>query len=85
VRRDGERHVLVVLNLTPVPRESYRIGVPDSGTYVKLLSSDDQEWGGSGYGAFDTLETEPSAFHGYPQSVALTLPPLAAVIIGPRG
>jgi 1,4-alpha-glucan branching enzyme len=74
---------VVVLNLTPVPRESYRVGVPDSGTYVKLVSSDDREWGGSGFGAFDSIQTEPSAFHGYPQSVALTLPPLGAVLIAP--
>jgi 1,4-alpha-glucan branching enzyme len=85
VRRDGDRHAVVVLNLTPVPREHYRIGVPESGTYTKLLSSDDREWGGSGYGEFERLETEPSAFHGYSQSVALTLPPLGAVVIGPRG
>jgi 1,4-alpha-glucan branching enzyme len=81
VRRAGDRHVVVVLNLTPVPRESYRVGVPDSGAYVKLISSDDAEWGGSGFGAFDSIQTEPSAFHGYPQSVALTLPPLGAVLI----
>ncbi|HEY7234911.1 MAG TPA: 1,4-alpha-glucan branching protein GlgB [Gemmatimonadaceae bacterium] len=84
VRRDGDRHVVIVLNLTPVPRESYRVGVPESGTYVKLLSSDDREWGGSGYGAFEQITTEPSAFHGYQQSVALTLPPLGAVLIAPR-
>src|SRR4029077_11443370 len=28
VRRDGDKHAVVVLNLTPVPRESYRVGVP---------------------------------------------------------
>jgi 1,4-alpha-glucan branching enzyme len=84
VRRAGDRHLVVVLNLTPVPRESYRVGVPESGTYVKLLSSDDHEWGGSGYGGFDRLESEPSPFHGYPQSVSLALPPLGAVVIGIR-
>ena len=85
VRRDGDRHAVVVLNLTPVPREYYRVGVPDGGTYVKLLSTDDMEWGGSGYGGFETVETEPSPFHGYPQSVTLTLPPLGAIVIGPKG
>src|SRR4051812_20971319 len=85
VRRDGDRHAVVVLNLTPVPREYYRIGVPDSGTYVKLLSSDDHEWGGSGYGGFEMVQTDPSPFHGYPQSVTLTLPPLGAIVIGPKG
>jgi len=81
VRRAGDQHAVVALNLTPVPRESYRIGVPDGGTYVKLLSSDDPQWGGSGHGAFEQLNTESSPFHGYPQSVALTLPPLGAVVL----
>jgi 1,4-alpha-glucan branching enzyme len=85
VRRDGDRHAVVVLNLTPVPRENYRVGVPESGTYVKLLSSDDHEWGGSGYGWFESVQAEGSPFHGYPQSVTLTLPPLAAIVIGRRG
>jgi 1,4-alpha-glucan branching enzyme len=85
VRRAGDSHVVVVLNLTPVPRDNYRVGVPESGTYVKLLSSDDMEWGGSGYGGFERLETEPSPFHGYPQSVSITLPPLGAIVIGIRG
>ena len=85
VRRDGDRHAVVVLNLTPMPREHYRVGVPESGTYMKLLSSDDRQWGGSGSGEFEYVETQPSSFHGYPQSVSLTLPPLGAVVIGPRG
>ena len=85
VRRDGDRHAVVVLNLTPVPRQHYRVGVPDSGTYVKLLSTDDHEWGGSGYGGFGTVQAEASPFHGYPQSVTLTLPPLGAIVIGPTG
>ena len=85
VRRDGDRHAVVVLNLTPVPRENYRVGVPESGTYVKLLSTDDHEWGGSGYGWFESVQAEGSPFHGYPQSVTLTLPPLGAIVIGRKG
>ena len=42
--------VVVVLNLTPVPREQYRIGVPEAATYVELLSSDDPRFGGNGGG-----------------------------------
>ena len=71
--------------MTPVPREHYRVGVPASGSYRKLLSSDDSQWGGSGYGSADHFPTQPSAFHGYPQSVSLTLPPLGAVILVPEG
>jgi 1,4-alpha-glucan branching enzyme len=83
VRCDGDQHAVVIMNLTPVPRENYRVGVPSAGIYDKLLSSDDAQWGGSGFGAFDRLETQPSAFHGYPQSLTLTLPPLGAVILVP--
>ncbi|MBN1152888.1 MAG: 1,4-alpha-glucan branching protein GlgB, partial [Dehalococcoidia bacterium] len=40
--------VLVVCNLTPVPRHSYRLGVPCGGVWEFLLNSDDAAFGGSG-------------------------------------
>ena len=80
IRRDGDRHAVVVMNLTPVPRDDYRIGVPAAGGYRKLISSDDSEWGGSGHGTIQHLETEPSPYHGFPQSLLFTLPPLGAVV-----
>jgi 1,4-alpha-glucan branching enzyme len=85
IRRDGDRHALVIMNLTPVPREDYRIGVPSAGTYRKLISSDDSEWGGSGHAAVQQLDTEPSPFHGFQQSLSLTLPPLGVVVFAPEG
>jgi 1,4-alpha-glucan branching enzyme len=83
VRSAGADHAVVVLNLTPVPRERYRVGVPRHGEYLKLLSSDDAEWGGSGQGSIDCVNAEPTPFHGYQQSVELTLPPLAALVLVP--
>ena len=83
VRRDGEDHVVVVLNLTPVPRDHYRIGAPAAGEYRLLLSSDDMRYGGSGFGVVESVRTEPAPFHGYPQSVVLGLPPLGAVVLAP--
>jgi len=83
VRRSGGSHGVVILNLTPVPRERYRIGVPAAGRYERLLSSDDLEWGGTGYGAIAAVDTEPAPFHGYPQSIELTLPPLGALLLTP--
>jgi 1,4-alpha-glucan branching enzyme len=83
VRRDGEDHVVVVLNLTPVPRENYRIGAPAAGTYQELLTTDDPRFGGSGHGRMPTVQTEASPFHGYPQSMRLNLPPLGALILAP--
>jgi 1,4-alpha-glucan branching enzyme len=84
VRWDNDKHVVVVMNLTPVPREHYRIGAPSAGTYRELISSDAAEWGGSGYSTPSTVETDPTPFHGYQQSLALTLPPLGVVVLAPE-
>jgi 1,4-alpha-glucan branching enzyme len=84
LRRDGDDHVLVVLNLTPVPRERYRIGAPAAGGYRVALSSDDRAFGGSGYGAVERVEADAVPYHGHPQSVELTLPPLGALVLVPE-
>jgi 1,4-alpha-glucan branching enzyme len=73
--------VIVVLNFTPVVRESYRLGVPDAGRYREIINTDAAIYGGGNVGNGGLLEsvTEPS--HGRPQSIVLTLPPLAALIL----
>ncbi len=83
VRKTYDSHMVVVLNLTPVPREDYRIGVPQAGRYVERLSSDDQRWGGSDFDTPHELWTEPVASHGRPQSLNLRLPPLGALVLIP--
>ncbi len=81
-RRDhGDRMVIVVLNLTPVPREGYRIGAPKAGRYGCRLCSDHQAYGGSSHPMPGVFDTEATGKHGYPQSLVLTLPPLAALIL----
>jgi len=85
VRRAGSAHVVVLLNLTPVPRERYRVGVPSEGRYDVLLASDSTEWGGSGVNDTRSVSTEGSPFHGYPQSIEVTLPPLGALVLAPAG
>ena len=82
-RRDGDEHVVVALNLTPVPRDHYRIGAPAPGAYAVLLNSDDPEYHGSGYAPRRGYTTDPIAWHGFPQSLSLPLPPLAAVVLKP--
>lgn len=83
-RPGSDQHVLVVLNMTPVPRENYRIGAPWAGRYVELLSSDSAEWGGSGYPTRQQIDTEAVGAHGFAQSLNLNLPPLAALVLVPE-
>ncbi len=78
----GDR-LIVVLNMTPVPREDYRIGAPRPGRYRRLMSSDDERYGGSGYATAQEVETEPVHADGCRDSMVLTLPPSAALVLAP--
>jgi len=75
------RPLLVVCNFTPVPRAGYRVGVPVPGEWQELLNSDAQEYGGSGKGNLGRVQSEPVPMHGHGQSLAMTLPPLAMVVL----
>jgi len=86
--RKGESGELmaVVLNLTPVPRHGYRIGVPLPGRYRELLNSDSKFYGGSNVGnGGESLLAEERPWMDRPYSLALTLPPLAGIVIGWQG
>jgi len=78
------RPVLVVANLTPVPRFGYRVGVPHGGPWMELANSDAKPYGGSGVLNAGTLEAEPRSQHGRPFSLELTLPPLGVAFFAPE-
>lgn len=82
-RHDGQAHAVVVLNLTPVPRNEYRMGAPHAGTYRCVLNSDSAEFGGSGFSVPETVVTEATAQHGYAQSMVLALPPMSMMVLFP--
>ncbi len=75
----GESPVIVAVNFTPVPRHGYRIGVPCAGHWRELLNTDALDYGGSGMGNLGGVDSEAIGGHGQAQSIALTLPPLAAI------
>jgi 1,4-alpha-glucan branching enzyme len=83
VRRSGDSHAVIVLNLTPTPHLNYSIGVPEAGDYRCVLSSDAKEWGGSGYGGEETVPAHDIPYHGRRYSVALAMPPLSATLLVP--
>jgi len=80
--RNGD-FVVSVSNFTPVVRYHYRIGLPGGGRYTVCINTDAIEYGGSGAGVGDLLESEPLEYRGRPASLQLTLPPLATVILKP--
>lgn len=78
--RQGER-VIVISNFTPVPRYDYRIGVNVGGAYQEILNSDSGYYQGSDTGNQGEVISEGVASHGKPQSISLTLPPLATIYL----
>jgi 1,4-alpha-glucan branching enzyme len=81
--RRADDLVVVLLNLTPVPRDGYRIGVPVPGAYTELLNSDAQIYGGSNQGNSGVVFADPIASHGHAQSLSLRLPPLGCLMLKP--
>ena len=71
--------VVCVANLTPTPREGYRLGVPAAGTWSVVVNTDDVAFAGSGYGTPSPFDAEPVPHQGQPVSIVITLPPLATL------
>ncbi|MFT4269080.1 MAG: 1,4-alpha-glucan branching protein GlgB [Xenophilus sp.] len=70
--------VLAVCNFTPEVRRGYRLGVPAPGVWREILNTDGEIYGGSGVGN-GPVDAEPLPWHGRPQSIEITVPPLASV------
>jgi len=75
--------VIVVCNFTPVPRHDYRIGVPLAGDYLEILNTDSALYGGSNLGNGGNVRSDAVASHGQAVSLALTVPPLATIVLRP--
>jgi 1,4-alpha-glucan branching enzyme len=78
--RDGSL-LLVVSNMTPVPRHGYRFRVPGPGPWRELLNTDASCYGGSNLGNGGRVAAQPSPEGG---ELFLTLPPLATIILAPE-
>ncbi len=76
-------HLVFVANLSPVPREGYRLGLPRSGRWKELVNTDSHFYGGSDVGNLGGVLAEGVPWHEQPFSAELTLPPLAALWLVP--
>jgi 1,4-alpha-glucan branching enzyme len=80
--RKGENekdNVIIVLNLTPVPRQNYRIGLPKSGSLKQVFNSDDKKYYGTGEYKNTKLKSEEKEWNNRQHSLELTLPPLSMI------
>ncbi|WP_018981896.1 1,4-alpha-glucan branching protein GlgB [Salinimonas chungwhensis] len=71
--------VLIVCNMTPMPRDNFRVGVEQPGTYALIINTDDEKYWGSGYTSVKAVEACSQNWNGQPFSIEISLPPLATV------
>jgi 1,4-alpha-glucan branching enzyme len=81
---EGRRPLACVCNFSPVPRERYRVGLPDGGRWREALNTDSELYGGSNVGNLGGVEAEARPWQGQPYSAELTLPPLAVLYLVPE-
>lgn len=73
---DEKDNVIVILNLTPVPRECYRIGLPKAGTLKEIFNSDAKNYNGTGDFNNKSLKSDEKEWNNRKNSIELSLPPL---------
>jgi 1,4-alpha-glucan branching enzyme len=86
IRQDpeGKDPVAVILNLTPVARLRYRIGLPKPGKWREVVNSDAAVYGGSNVGNMGGVLATQHKCHGKPFSAEFTLPPLSIIAFRPE-
>jgi 1,4-alpha-glucan branching enzyme len=86
IRQNGDytNQLAVILNLTPVPRERYRVGLPRAGRWCEVLNSDAAIYGGSNKGNFGGVTAENIPSHSQRHSAEFCLPPLSAIVFQPE-
>ena len=75
-----EDNLIIACNMTPVPRENYRIGLPKSGQLKEVFNSDLKKYFGSGDFKNKSLEAEKIKSHGRDFSAEIIIPPLGMVV-----
>lgn len=79
----SDPQVVVLCNMTPVPRPSYRVGLPKAGRWREVLNTDAENFGGSGYAPHESrrivIDSEPQDWMGQEQSAVVDLPPLSCL------
>jgi len=77
---DAKNDLVIVLNMTPVSRHDFRIGVPAAGNWKEIFNSDAQNFWGSGITNTSTLKSKKVSWHGRENSINIILPPLGASV-----
>jgi 1,4-alpha-glucan branching enzyme len=79
--KDHSSMLAVILNLTPVVRHPYKLGLPRGGAWTEAFNTDAEAYGGSNQGNLGEVKAVPVSHHGQPFSSEILLPPMAIVVL----
>ncbi|WP_179349025.1 1,4-alpha-glucan branching protein GlgB [Winogradskyella pacifica] len=81
IRKGNEEKddVIIACNMTPVPKENYKIGVPRKGKLKEIFNSDLKKYFGTGQYKNKINKTKADAWHFRDDSVDIDIPPLGMV------
>ena len=77
---DGKKKFLFVLNMTPIQRDDYRVGVDASKKCKLVLNSDDVRFGGNGNEIPAEIKPVKGECDGKPYSIGFSLPPFTSAV-----
>jgi 1,4-alpha-glucan branching enzyme len=72
--------LVVILNLTPVYRTNFRVGIPMKGKWKEIFNSDATEFFGSNQLNTGVFQTENIPYNNQQQSIVINIPPLGTTI-----
>ena len=76
----SKHKLLFVMNMTPMERKGYRVGVPSKKKYKLLLNSDDKRFGGDGREIPQVIAAEKEPWDYRKYSITFDLPPYTSAV-----
>ena len=77
---DGKKKFLFVLNMTPIQRDNFRVGIPSRKKAKLVLNSDDVRFGGNGCEIPEEIKADKMEWNGHPYSIEFTLPAFGSAV-----
>ncbi|NRB60511.1 MAG: 1,4-alpha-glucan branching protein GlgB [Winogradskyella sp.] len=75
-----EDNLVVACNMTPVPQENYKLGLPKAGKLKEVFNSDLKKYFGSGEFKNKVKTTSETPWNFRDHSIEITIPPLGMVV-----
>ena len=79
-RYDDNNCYVTLLNMTPNEYREYKVGVPFEGTYVEIINSEKDIYGGCNMCNYKPIKSKKEKTHNLPDSISVTIAPYAAII-----